>query len=571
MPKSTASILVVDDQLDNLRTLSKILQGRGYQVRQATSGPMALRAAVSQPPDLILLDIRMPQMDGYAVCAALKQSPQTREIPVIFLSALGDVSDKVRAFEIGGADYITKPFQAREVIARINNQLNVRQQQQQIANLLQQMQQLNDSLEEQIQAQTLQLQQALQYERTLKQISDRVRDSLDKTYILQATVEELAHVLDAQCCDTVVVNVDRSPEVFCFQSDSGDTVQSYDAVPALLDLPGIHEQLEQGWTFAFCRYSSTAADRRSVNLACPIRDDRTWLGTLWLFKSTESSFSDQELRLVQQVANQCGIALRQARLYQEAQAQIEELYRLNQLKDDFLNTISHELRTPVSNMRMVLQLLMTATEQGQTFLAQIDETESSNNRIAEYFRILQEECEREIRLIQDVLDLQHLEAGTHLLEPVTLDLAEWLRHLLEPYALQAQSQQQQLIVEIAADLPPITTDLASLTRIVTELLNNACKYAPVGEAIVVSATATSSHLLMRVSNSGVEIPPIEQSRIFDKFYRIPNEDPWRYGGTGLGLALVHQLANHIGGTIQVSSGDCWTHFTLELPLFVSES
>ncbi len=174
MLTNQANILVIDDQLHNLRALSVILQTRGYQVRQATNGTTALKTATSHPPDLILLDIRMPRMDGYAVCAALKQSPQTREVPVIFLSALGEVSDKVKAFDSGAVDYITKPFQAAEVLARIDAQLNMRQQQRQLGDLLQQVQQLNSSLEAQVQAQTLELQQALQYERTLKHISDRV-------------------------------------------------------------------------------------------------------------------------------------------------------------------------------------------------------------------------------------------------------------------------------------------------------------------------------------------------------------------------------------------------------------
>lgn len=570
MSKSSASILVIDDQLDNLRTLSAILRQRGYQVRQATNGQMALRTAASQPPDLILLDIRMPEMDGYAVCAALKQLPQTREIPVIFLSALGDVSDKVRAFDIGGVDYITKPFQAGEVLARIGNQLTLRQQQQQLSDLLQQVQRLNNSLEEQVQAQTLELQQALEYERTLKYISDRVRDSLDRTYILQTTVEELTRVLQAQCCDTVLFNSDQTPEIICFQAQRDESVEAYDAVPMLLELPGINEQLEQGTTFAFCRFTGNAQRPYSAILGCPIRSDRTWVGTLWLFKPLLSIFSQQEIRLVQQVANQCAIALRQAQLYQEAQAQIVELHRLNQLKDDFLSTISHELRTPVANMRMVLQLLMAATERGQTFLEQVAEAGAQSDRIVQYFRILQEECEREINLIQDLLDIQHLEAGARPLEPITINLNDWLLHVLEPYEFRTQSHQQELIVQLEPTLPPLTTDLTCLNRIVVELLNNACKYTPAHAAITVITAAIDSHILIRVTNSGVEIAPAEQLRIFDRFYRIPNNDPWKYSGIGLGLALVRQLVHHINGSIAVSSGNGSTSFTLQLPLTLAE-
>jgi PAS domain S-box-containing protein len=122
-PQQQASILIVDDLPDNLRTLAAILRIEGYKVRKATSGEMALETIRSQPPDLILLDIKMPQMDGYQVCSTLKAAAETRSIPVIFLSALDEVDDKVKAFRVGGVDYIAKPFQAEEVIARIENQL----------------------------------------------------------------------------------------------------------------------------------------------------------------------------------------------------------------------------------------------------------------------------------------------------------------------------------------------------------------------------------------------------------------------------------------------------------------
>jgi signal transduction histidine kinase/CheY-like chemotaxis protein len=525
---------------------------------------MALQTVAATPPDLILLDIRMPRMDGYAVCNALKQAPETREIPVIFLSALGDVADKVKAFDMGGVDYITKPFQVGEVIARIDNQLSMRDQQQQLADLLQQVQQLNSTLEQQVQGQTLELQQALDYEKTLKSISDRVRDSLDKTYILQATVEELTRVLQAQCCDTLLFNPDRTTEIICFKAEQADAASSKSA-SELLALPQVYEQLEQGMTFAFCYLDEDITSLHSAILSCPICDDRTWLGTLWLLKTAPSGFSEQEIRLVQQVANQCAIALRQSRLYEAAQAQIVELHRLNQLKDDFLSTISHELRTPVANMQMALQLLMLATEQGQTFLEQMADRDTEYNRIVRYFRILQEECEREINLIQDLLDLQHLEAGTRPLEAVAVNLNDWLLHVLEPYDLRTQSQHQHLTVHLEPTLPPLITDLLCLSRVIVELLNNACKYTPAQESITVTTEATATHVLIRICNSGVEIPLAEQSRIFDKFYRIPNSDPWKYGGTGLGLALVRQLVNHLNGSIQVTSGDRRTCFILQLP------
>jgi signal transduction histidine kinase len=140
-------ILIVDDILDNLRLLSAILTQQGYDVRSVTNGPTALRGAEAQPPDLILLDINMPEMSGYEVCQSLKKNPQTCEIPIIFLSALNEVVDKVRAFAVGGVDFITKPFQVEEVLVRIETQLSLRKLQAQLQSALEQERALNQRIE----------------------------------------------------------------------------------------------------------------------------------------------------------------------------------------------------------------------------------------------------------------------------------------------------------------------------------------------------------------------------------------------------------------------------------------
>jgi len=139
---ANADILIVDDTPANLNVLSAILGKRGYRVRPAINGALALKAAQKAAPDLILLDVQMPGQDGYEVCRQLKADAQTRAIPVIFISALDDVLDKVEAFQVGGVDYITKPFQIEEVLARVENQLALHQQPEEIAALLAHNQQL---------------------------------------------------------------------------------------------------------------------------------------------------------------------------------------------------------------------------------------------------------------------------------------------------------------------------------------------------------------------------------------------------------------------------------------------
>ncbi|MFP5270834.1 response regulator [Coleofasciculus sp.] len=141
---SKGNLLIVDDTPENLQVLSATLSDQGYQVRGVVKGKMAIRAAKSAQPDLILLDIRMPEMDGYTVCEHLKADPETWGIPVIFISAIDDVLDKVKAFRVGGVDYITKPFQVEEVLARVEHQLTIRR-------LSQQLRDRNQKLEQEIQ------------------------------------------------------------------------------------------------------------------------------------------------------------------------------------------------------------------------------------------------------------------------------------------------------------------------------------------------------------------------------------------------------------------------------------
>lgn len=122
------SIMVVDDTPANLRLLTGMLKERGYKVRPVANGKFALQTAKHDPPDLILLDILMPEMNGYEVCERLKAEEQLANIPVIFISALDETMDKVKAFKVGGVDYVTKPFQFEEVEARVATHLELRRQ-----------------------------------------------------------------------------------------------------------------------------------------------------------------------------------------------------------------------------------------------------------------------------------------------------------------------------------------------------------------------------------------------------------------------------------------------------------
>ncbi|WP_199330496.1 PAS domain S-box protein [Microcoleus sp. FACHB-68] len=453
--------------------------------------------------------------------------------------------------------------------------------------LYQQVQLLNTQLEGQIQERTGELQESLNFAEVLKRITERVRESLDENQILQTAVQEVASVLKVDYCCAALYNSERTTASISYEYTQAALGSALGQILPMADAPAVYEQLLDGQYFA--AYESgryhlfqgaelgdlacpDLAQPLSAKLLCPIFDDRGTIGHLAVLNKASRVFSNTEILLAGQVASQCAIALRQARLYQAAQAQVDELQKLSRLKDEFLSTVSHELRTPMSNMKMAIQMLeiaggckLSAFKTGNQAVSPSPEN-FCNEKTARYLQILHDECEREISLINDLLDLQRLDAGVQPLALGRIELQEWIPQIVRPFLDRARNRHQRLAVHLAANLPPLMSDASSLERILAELLNNACKYTPPHEQITLSAGVESGKMQLKVTNSGTEIPASELPHIFEKFYRVPSADPWKQGGTGLGLALVQKLIDHLGGTIQVGSAAGQTCFTVELPL-----
>jgi signal transduction histidine kinase len=419
-----------------------------------------------------------------------------------------------------------------------------------------------------------QLQRAYDFSNRLQCIADKVRDSLDEAQILQTAMRELALGLGVESCDTGIYDLRHSTSTVAYEYVAGQLLPVRGLVISMLDYPDVYEQLLQGQSIHCCWYPLDPQVKPRVHcirerytaLAHPIIDNQQVIGDLWLYRPGEHYFDQEEVWLVQQVATHCAIAIRQARLNQAAQAQVTELARLNHLKDDFLTTVSHELRTPISNIAMAVEML-------ELELQQVGIDVANNKNLNQYLTILKQESQREVTLINDLLTLSRVEAETEPLVWTTIDPHVWIAHVLESFADYAQSQQQQLELNIPDTLPPLTTDLTDLERILSELLTNACKYTPAGGTITVSATVSnleppdcSSMLELVICNTGIEISTAECERIFDKFYRIPSNDPWKHQGMGLGLALVKKLTARLGATIQANSQAGQIVFSLQLPL-----
>lgn len=432
-----------------------------------------------------------------------------------------------------------------------------------------QAQQLNADLEQQVQHRTDEVQRALTFESMLKRITDRVRDSLDEGHILQTAVQELTLVLGLGGCNASLYDLEQGTSTICYEYISS-VPTSRGKVAQMDRFPEIYRQLKQGHYFQFCSLMPNPERGHVALLACPIFVDvvsteaaePAVLGDLWLIHHKNYVFNEFEIRMVQQVANQCAIAIRQARLYQTAQRQVTELERLNRLKDEFLSTVSHELRTPIANVRMAVHMLRQNVNE---------------QRRQRYFEILESEAAREAELIDDLLDLQRLEVASYPIEVQAIALGEWLREVVEPFQSRVLNRQQHLQVERLPQEVMVVTDGTILRRIVAELLNNACKYTPSDGAIALRAEVVPSgdreaapafQLQFQVKNQS-EIPNNELPHIFEKFYRVPYADPWKQGGTGLGLALVKKLVHQLEGEITVTSLKGWTTFTVSVPVAIA--
>lgn len=230
--------------------------------------------------------------------------------------------------------------------------------------------------------------------------------------------------------------------------------------------------------------------------------------------------------------------------------QVQELEWLAQLKDELLDRISHELRSPITNMLFAIDLLRTSRTRAQQ---------------QQYLDRLEQACIQERNFINDLLNLQTAPTAPEQQLWQSLDLQPWLETLIAPFIARASTRQQTIQTLIDPQLKPLSTDPDRLTRIYQELLTNACKYSPAGATIYCTASQQADYIELSVRNLGTTIAPNELPKIFEKFYRIPQSDPWQQGGTGMGLAIVLRLAEQINASIAVRSANDVTEFQITLP------
>lgn len=249
---------------------------------------------------------------------------------------------------------------------------------------------------------------------------------------------------------------------------------------------------------------------------------------------------------------------------------ITELESLCQRKDEFINNISHDLRAPLMNIKMAMRMLRTSLRTDPKIANLL-----VGHRADKYLGILEQECDREVELINNILELQRLELSIlpgqgsakdrSNLEAV--EISTWLPTTIEPFMHRANTDRQKIITSISEWVPAIATDRDSLTKIFTELLNNACKYTGADGQILVAIDGNpASDWLTIIIRNQAEISPQHLPHIFEQFYRVPGGDRSKQGGSGLGLSIVQKLVQHLNGEIEVASTGGWTEFEIKLPV-----
>ncbi len=433
------------------------------------------------------------------------------------------------------------------------------------------LQQMNQELEQRVQERTEILQQQAEQEYLLRLIIQNIHRSLDLEEILATVLSETRQTLQADRVAIYQFNPDWSGRFMAESAGEQWVPLVGNGIKTGWDDIHLHETqggryqnhetlaVNDIYTIGHSQCHIDVLEQfqvRAYTLVPIFVDEQLW-GLLATYQNSgPREWQSWEISLLQQISLQTAIALRQSRLYQAAQAQVQALEHLSQLKDDFLSTVSHELRSPLANIKMAIQMLEVSFKQHQI----------QDSRLTRYLQILEEECAQELTLINDLLDLQRLEAGVQFLELESVDLNYWLPSIVEAFDERARTQQQTLTIHLPPGLPPITTDLNGLKRIIMELIHNACKYTPPHEQISITAQAQEPTLCIRVCNSGIELPPEELPHLFEKFYRVTKVDRWQHGGTGLGLALVKRLVEHLNGSIEVQNTDSIICFIIQLPL-----
>jgi PAS domain S-box-containing protein len=529
-------ILAVDDDPAYQQLLKDILSKKGYHIRFASNGLLALRSVAIKLPDLILLDVKIPEMDGYEICRRLKSDKLSRDIPVIFISGLGDTAQKVLGFNAGGVDYITKPFETEEILVRIKTQLRLRE-------LTERMEKKIEERSEVLQKNKTLLDEA-QYISKVGGWEVDIRSGktfwTDEMYRIHGITEEKRNLLDP---------VQTS-------------LNCYDSHDKQLILNKFQMVCKKGESYDL-EFPFTTYDKKRIwirTTAKPVYKNGEIVQVIGIFMDiTERKMAEMELKRYRQHLEDL-VEERTRKLF-ESNEQLEiakeQAESANRAKSTFLANMSHELRTPLNAILGFARL----TKEGPNVT-----TEQRKN-----LDIITLSGGHLLNLINNVLDISKIESGRMTLVVAPIDLYQLIQEMKSLLYVNAEEQGLSFIVEQSPELPRrIDVDGGKLRQILINLTGNAIKFTKQG-GVVLRAMVTKREyaekvwLRFEVEDTGPGISDEDRKKLFQPFVQLRKEGAIQTG-TGLGLALCKQYVDIMGGRIDcLSEKSKGTIFFFEIP------
>ncbi len=560
--KKFAAILIVDGSPTSLGVLFDYLRGFGFRVLIAEDGASALGQANYARPDIILLEAAMSGIDGFETCRRLKANEKTKDIPVIFITALSHPVDKMKAFKVGAVDYITKPLQCEDILAHITTHLTIH-------NLQKSLQGQNEYLQQENTRHKLFL-------AALQKSSERYRLLVNNsTDIISRQTPEGVYRYVSPACQTLLgyeIEEMLGHSMFDFfhpedlQAIKKNNGKSQEQAPvSTITYRARRKDNSYIWleaTSRVIRDPKTNTDLEVIAVTRNVTERKQVEVTL------QKTRNQLERRVEERVAElaeansilQAEIAERE-RAEEEIQAYSKELKaknealsRLDKMKNEFLANTSHELRTPLNGIIGIAESMLDGATGQLT-------PEQMHNLAMIVFS-----GRRLTNLVNDTLDfskLKHQELNLDLKAVDIHSMAEVVLTLSQPLAGQ---KSLQLINQLEPDLPAVKADENRVQQIMYNLVGNAIKFTEEG-TVTISATVESNMLAVTVSDTGIGIPADKFDIIFQSFEQVDTSATRDYDGTGLGLSITKQLVELHGGIIRVESiVDKGSDFTFTLPL-----
>jgi PAS domain S-box-containing protein len=529
-------ILIVDDNPDNLKLLSRMLKERGCRIRPAANGRHCLKSVAARLPDLILLDVKMPVMDGYEVCRRLKADQHSRNVPVIFISALGETAKKVEGFKAGGVDYITKPFQAEEVLARVRIHLQLRE--------------LTECLEHKVTERTEALHSAnaqLQHELAeRKQTEEALRKSEEKYRTLFENVNEgfALHeiIVDESGIPTDYKFLEINPS---FEAMTGLERAKVIGKTVREVLPGI-EKDPADW---IGKYGKVAMTGEGINFENYSESIGRWY-QVNAFSPKAGYFAVTFTDVTERKAAEEALHRLNSELDRRVLERTAELEASNKELEGFTYSVSHDLRAPLRHIHGFLELLQKKVgtaidEQGRHYMKNISEA-----------------AQKMGRLIDELLSFSRM--GRHNLSHQWVELATLVQEVIREFEPDTAGRTIKWRI---GDLPVVSGDEAMLRTVLVSLIHNALKFTHSRKEARIeigSIAGQTSEAVIFVRDNGVGFDMAYADKLFGVFQRLHREE--EFEGTGIGLANVRRIiTRHGGGTWAEGECDRGATFYFSLP------